>query len=50
MSDLPEWLQEYVDSLSETHDVFINGMDVMIIKKPAAQDPEQSQQDRKDYS
>ncbi len=33
MSDLPEWLQEYVESLSETHDVFINGTDVMILKK-----------------
>ncbi len=30
---LPEWLQKYVDSLSETHDVFINGCDVMILKK-----------------
>ncbi len=30
---LPEWLQEYLVSLSETHDVFINGTDVMILKK-----------------
>ncbi len=38
--DIPKWLQEYVDSLSETHDVFINGTDVMIVKRQPKKEEE----------